>query len=124
MAAYDPRFEPVTAERIARNESIFRDANEGVARAAEDVEARSHVPFLCECADPACRALVPLALDDYRRVRSSPRWFLCLTGHQRVAAGLAQTIEAHDGWDLVEKTGEAGAVAEELASERSEVGER
>jgi hypothetical protein len=53
---------PMTEERIARNDSIFRDANEQInAKAKEhDTDEDQVVPFICECADEHCIAIVPL----------------------------------------------------------------
>ena len=41
-------------ERIARNDSTFRDANEKIAKAAGEYELVEEVPFICECATESC----------------------------------------------------------------------
>ncbi len=104
----------MTQERIGRNDSIFRDANEGIRAAAEEHGADFRVPFICECADPECRELVLLTVEEYRRVRQDPRWFVNALGHQVAAQGAADVIARYDGYLVVEKTGRAGEVAEEL----------
>jgi hypothetical protein len=43
-------------------------------------------------------------------VRSHPRRFVVLPGHQEPAVGLA--VEVHPGYVVVEKRGEAGLIAE------------
>jgi hypothetical protein len=102
-----------TAERIARNEATFRDANEQINRAALKHEMRAPVPFVCECAEPGCTDIVRVSLSDYERVRSRPTWFLCRGGHEAAHADDA-IVEHRDGWIIVEKRGRAGEVAAEL----------
>lgn len=111
----------ITEERIARNESAFRDANEEIGRTADDLHLTERpVPFVCECADVSCHAIVRLPLSDYRRVRSNPRWFVNAPGHQVAALGASVVVEPHDGWSIVEKVGLAGEIAEELAPPEDE----
>lgn len=48
-----------------------RVANERVRQLAEDVSENPHAQiwmFFCECGDPGCNALVPLALDEFDRM--------------------------------------------------------
>ena len=49
-------------ERIARNDSTFRDANEKIAAAAGKYELVEKVPFICECATESCTLIVRLSL--------------------------------------------------------------
>lgn len=111
----------LSVERIARNDAIFREANEGISDAAEQhVENRQdgvRVPFICECADPNCREIVRVTLEQYREVRSDPRLFLNVRGHQASAQGWAAAVAAQDGYVVVEKLGAAGDIAEELEGE-------
>jgi hypothetical protein len=104
----------LSAERIARNDAIFRHANESIGAAAEAEEIEDRVPFVCECADPACRELVPMTTEEYREVRQDARWFLNVPGHEASAQGWAQVVRRHDHYLVVEKIGPAGAVAEQL----------
>jgi hypothetical protein len=103
----------LSAERIARNDSIFRKANEGIRAAARD-EFEQPVPFICECADPACRDIVLMRLAEYRAIRSSPRLFLKVPGHEAAAQGWGRVVERHDNYVVVEKIGIAGDVVEQL----------
>ena len=59
------------AEQIARNDAIYRDANERIERAAVEYEVTGAVPFICECADPECRGVVLLTLREYEEIRAS-----------------------------------------------------
>lgn len=102
----------LTQERIARNDATFRDANERIAAAARDIQLDGSAPFLCECADPSCTDLIRLDLTRYADVRRHPRRFFVVPGHEDEAV---KVIESGDSIDVVEKTGRAGEVAEELA---------
>ena len=102
------------AERIARNDAIFREANEGIGDAADELGIPGLIPFVCECADPACRDLVRLSLEDYQSIRSDPRLFVNAVGHEQAGQGWAEVVAQSDGHVVVEKVGRAGVVAEQL----------
>ena len=104
----------LSAERIARNDAIFREANERLRAVADAEEVEDLVPFICECADPACRELIRMTKEEYREVRQDARWFLNLPGHEAAAQGWAQVVRRHDRYLVVEKIGPAGSVAEQL----------
>jgi hypothetical protein len=102
----------LSAERAARNESVFRDANERIERRLDELSLRDgRSPFLCECEDPLCAQPVRLTVEEYEAVRAHPRRFLVATAHS--GAG-TKTIERHDGFDVIEKLGTEGTVAAAL----------
>ena len=105
----------MSAERIARNDAIFREANDGIGDVADELGMTGLLPFVCECADPTCRDLVRLSLDDYQSIRSDPRLFVNVVGHEQSARGWAEVVAQSDGHVVVEKLGKAGVVAEQLA---------
>ena len=107
----------LSAERIARNDAIFRHANEGIREGAEAEEIEGGVPFICECADPACREIVQMSVKEYREIREDPRVFLNVPGHEASAQGWAQVIESYDRYVVVVKVGPADEVAEQLEDE-------
>ena len=99
-------------QRAARNEALFREVNENIAR----LEERHGMPgteavYICECADAACVEQLAVAPEAYRRVREKPRLFLVLPGHEDPQ--LERVVERHPDYFVVEKTGEAGEVAEQ-----------
>lgn len=97
-------------QRLAENEARFRLANERLeaqARRSGDVE--DGVAFLCECADPDCTEELELSLAQYERLRTEPTRFAVRPGH---VAGIEVVVERNAGHWVVEKTGEAAAVAE------------
>jgi hypothetical protein len=102
----------LSAERIARNDAIFRKANEGIRAAAGD--EFEQIPFICECADPECRDIVLMTPAEYGAVRSNPRLFLKVPGHEAAAQGWGQVVERHDTYVIAEKVGIAGDVVEQL----------
>lgn len=69
-----------------RVEDVFRDANERVAAKARELEVAYPIPFLCECRDPHCFALVSITLKGYEQVRSRPQRYLTIPGHETSAA--------------------------------------
>jgi len=107
----------LSAEKVGRNDAIFRDANEGIRVAAGALGIGDPVPFICECADPACREIVPVSLDAYREIRQDARLFLNVPGHQAASQGWGQVVETHEEYVVVLKVGAAGEVAEQLEGE-------
>jgi hypothetical protein len=109
-------------ERIAKNQAIFRDANERIHAAAGVYDVSMRVPFICECADPTCSEVVPLELREYQEVRADPRRFLNVPGHEAASQGAAIVVEERDRYVIAEKIGHAAEVAEAL-DERTDVKE-
>jgi hypothetical protein len=104
------------AEKIARNNSVFRDANEEIAAAAFEfgLSAETTSPFFCECSDPRCLRIVRVTLEDYRHVRSDARRFLHAPDHEIEVDRAVRLVEERDGYTIVEKIGEAGDRAAKL----------
>ena len=105
-------------ERIARNNSTFRDANEHISAAAGAYGIESPIPFICECADARCSEIVRLTREQYEEVRADSRHFLKIPGHQDATPGATAVVAERDGYVIVEKLGRAGEIVEAL-DERS-----
>jgi hypothetical protein len=107
--------EDLTQERIAINQSRFREANERIELAADKMGLVGPVPFICECAQVDCVEIVRLSIEGYEEVRHDPRLFFTAPGHQQIAvdAGAGVVVGDGDGYMLVEKVGVAGEVAED-----------
>jgi hypothetical protein len=88
------------AEKIARNEALFREVNERIAETAERFDAEE-TRFVCECADPACTERVEAKLEEYERVRADGATFLLVPGHED--ARVESVIERENGYAVVEK---------------------
>ena len=125
----DVDVQPTIAERVARNDATFREANEKIRAAAEVLATTiERVPFICECAEERCVEVVRLDLDEYGEIRSNPRWFLNVPGHEVAARGWGKVVAAReaggDEYVIVEKVGLAGEIVEDLAAERDSGGDR
>lgn len=106
-----------TAERIAQNQSRFREANEQIEAAADRMHLVGDIPFICECATSTCTEIVRMSLDDYEEVRRHERRFFVVPGHQDVAVSMGVgEVMGHDPdgrFVLVDKSGIAGEIAAE-----------
>lgn len=71
----------IEAEKIARNEALFREVNERIAETAERFDA-DEATFICECADPGCTERLEVTLEEYERVRKDGATFLLVPGHE------------------------------------------
>jgi hypothetical protein len=105
-------------EHAARNEATFRLANEGLEeKAAELGFGQARTPYLCECEDPACTKVVHLTREEYEAVRTHPKRFVLVPGHQ---GSDERVIEEQDAFTIVEKRGEEGDLVGELDPRSSE----
>ncbi len=102
------------AERIARNDATFRDANDRIGAAAAEHDVVDAVPFICECADERCTEIVRLSLEEYDHVRLEPTHFVNAIGHETAARGYGEVIARNDRFVVVRKTGPAAEVAAQL----------
>jgi hypothetical protein len=98
--------------RLACNEDVFREVNEGIQRGQWPGEPDAPVGFRCECARLGCNMLLHLTLAEYEHVRSDPRRFVVVAGHELPA--VERAVAARAGYVIVEKTGDAGDEAENL----------
>jgi hypothetical protein len=102
-------------QRAAENEAAFRAANDSlhsVFSGMEDAGAERY-PFLCECADRGCTAVMEIPLERYEQVREHPARFLIVAGHKQPSETI---IDEDDGCQVIEKTGAAGMTARALWS--------
>ena len=98
------------SERLARNEALFREANERMADWDEAHENDSSEPYFCECADPSCREKVTLTQSEYERIRSDSKLFFVVTGHE--VPDVETVVERNDGWSLIRKDPDVAHVVE------------
>jgi hypothetical protein len=95
--------------RLARNEVSFRSLNETIERAAEG-NGHHRARFLCECVDKDCSEALELTLEVYEGLRKNHSRFLVVRGHEDERIEII--VERNGSYSIVEKTGEAGALAE------------
>jgi hypothetical protein len=96
-------------QRIARNESIFRNVNEAIESGHWPGEDATPLAFRCECGRLGCSRLIEITVGDYERVRAHARRFLIVCDHDISKA--ETVVETHADYVVVEKRGEAGRVA-------------
>ena len=91
-------------QRVAMNEATFRKVNEGM-EVGQDPSGL--MTFLCECGRLGCNKLIQLTRAEYENLRTNPRRFAIVDGHEILEA--EEIVERHDRYAVVEKTGEPEA---------------
>jgi hypothetical protein len=103
------------AERIGRNEDIFRKVNnriEGVNEAFGTITGTMSV--LCECAEIDCVEQIELTIDEYRELRSDPTHFAVKPGHE--APDVETVVARKDAYHVIAKAaGDPARLARDLA---------
>jgi hypothetical protein len=99
-----------SVEQAAKNEATFRSVNERLEAKADELElGEARTPFLCECEEEGCTEVVLLRRTEYEEVRSHPRRFLVVPGHQEADD---QLIRDENGFSVIEKHGKEGELVE------------
>jgi hypothetical protein len=96
--------------RAAAHEATIRDVNEGIERGQWPGEEDEPVGFRCECARLGCNRLIELSVREYEEIRSHPRWFVLVPGHE--IPDVETVVSTRPGYVIVEKQDLAGEVAE------------
>ena len=101
------------ADRLAKNEAVFREVNERIEETARTPGADVALhEFLCECGSGDCFERVQLSLAEYEQVRSDATHFVVVPGH--VDATIESLVRQTERFAVVEKEGEAAEEAEKL----------
>ena len=66
----------VRAERIVRNEVLFREVNEQVESLSTASTPGESFPAVCECGSGQCSDVITIDWGDYEAVRAHPERFL------------------------------------------------
>jgi hypothetical protein len=99
-------FDAATAERVRRTVTAFRAANQRLYDTAVQLGVTDQlVPAICECANPVCRDVVLLRLEQFGEVLARPRHFINLPGHQAVVVGAFQVVSDEAGYVVVQARG-------------------
>jgi len=98
--------------RRAKNENLFRRINDGIEEVVEHSRTvhSSPVAFVCECSRSDCTTALELTLEEYKGVRHNGHRFLVAPGH--ADPKVERVVDENQRFVVVEKLGEAGAIAE------------
>jgi hypothetical protein len=104
-------------KRAGKNQSLFRDVNERV----NEVNKAHGLwvtlsDWICECADETCTERIELTPQQYEQLRKTATQFAVAPSKEHVVPDVEAIVEQHQRYWVVEKVGEAAAVAEELDS--------
>jgi hypothetical protein len=88
-------------ERVAQNDAAFRLANEEILQSARDYDVTEAIPFLCDCPDASCTAVIRLAATEYERIRAEPHRFFNAPGHAARSANPFEVVERHPTYEVV-----------------------
>ncbi len=92
------------------NEDEFRRVNERLEDRAKATAAAGAFEVVCECDREECNARIAISFSEYERVRATPRTFIVVPGHADLSC--ERVVTATDRYQVIEKFGAAGAVAE------------
>lgn len=91
-------------QRVAVNESLFRDVNKNIHRASADGR-HPEAHFICECGERACEEKIPLPMETYEAIRQNDLHFFVRPGHEIPYA--ERVLERHDRYLVIEKPAKA-----------------
>jgi hypothetical protein len=91
---------PLSAQRLARNQVIFREVNDRL-RALADAGPDGEAEYICECSNVRCTNTIVLQLFEYEAVRARPKMFFIAPGHERLE--LERVVDELDRYAIVEK---------------------
>lgn len=97
--------------RAGRNQALFREVNEEVG---DDQTHALSLALVCECAEEACTERIELTPEEYEKLRENATHFAVVPSEKHVHREVEQIVELRERYWVVEKTGEAAAVAEQL----------
>jgi hypothetical protein len=99
-------------ERVARNESVSREINEGIEE-AHGSTSDGYVRMVCECGQRACDRLIAVTIREYERVRTDSPTFAVVNLH--VMPDVEEVVSENDRFTVVlKREGTPAAVAEQL----------
>ena len=89
-------------KRIGKNEVLFREVNERLRELGEGFSlVAEEAEFVCECGNSACMERVQMTLASYEDVRSDPKLFFVVKGHE--LAEYEKVVDDRSAYLVVEK---------------------
>ena len=104
-----------TKRQISAIEAALRNSNYRVAEAHDGKDVLNDL--FCECGYVGCRQRLSLSIEDYDRVRSHPRHFFVMKGHN--IPGAEEVVEENEAWMVVEKPVEVKPILDRIESEEA-----
>jgi hypothetical protein len=105
---------PLSRERLARNQVIFREVNARL-RTIADAVPDGHADYLCECSSVHCTEKIELRLLEYESVRARENTFFIVPGHERLE--VEDVIDQNERFAVVQKiVPVAGTTERQLAA--------
>lgn len=93
--------------RILGNEDAYHRFSERLwQRMSDNDEIEDTARFSCECANAHCSTEISMTVGAYRHLRSHPRWFAVVSGHQ--APEIEPVVGERDDYLIVERGAKGG----------------
>jgi hypothetical protein len=98
-------------ERIAYNETAFRELNESLERDVHRGRTQSeYAGFVCECGNPDCDDVIRVDLDAYEAVRQDSQLFFAVRGHE--APDAEDVVDGNERYVVVRKHDDVADIAQ------------
>lgn len=98
-------------DRIARNETSYRQVNEAIEAGRADGREDQPRPYMCECGLLECNELLELTVPEYEAVRAHPARFFMKHGHE--IPDVERVVERHERYIVAEKVELGKTIARE-----------
>src|SRR5688500_1077989 len=97
--------------RIAKNEAIVREINEGIEEAMASRTPEDDTRMMCECGNLDCQLLIAITVPEYEDVRQNGLRFVVVKDH--VIPDVERVVAETERFDVVEKVeGTSAGIAE------------
>jgi hypothetical protein len=104
-------------ERVAKNEAVAREINEGIEDSTAGRSSQGYLRMVCECGRSECELLIAITVPEYEAVRGDPRTFAVAVEH--VIADLELVVSETDRFSVVRRREGTPAQVAEATDPRS-----
>ena len=99
--------------RIAKNEAISREINEGIEEAMASMSPEGYARMLCECGQKGCERVIAISVAEYEEARRDARRFVIVKEH--LIPDVERIVDETDRFVVVQKReGTPAEVAEAM----------
>jgi hypothetical protein len=103
-------------ERIAKNEVIVREINEGIEKTMASLSPEGYARMMCECGQSHCELVIAITVPEYEEARDDARRFVVAKDH--VIPDVERVTAETDRFAVVEKRGGTPAEVAEASDPR------